>query len=124
MTEEFDRKRMREGTRMAVKMGDSSDLKDRVLGDLINPERNILENDDLLNDWILKTSRTSHHVSGTCKMGPLSEEMSVVDQVGKIHGLENIRIADASIMPDCIRANTNATTIVIGERIAEAIIND
>ena len=57
-------------------------------------------------------------------MGPLSDEMSVVDQIGKIHGLENIRIADASIMPDCIRANTNATTIVIGERIAEAIIND
>ena len=124
MTEEFDRKRMREGTRMAVKMGDNTYLKDRVLEDLINPERNILENDDLLDDWILQTSRTSHHVSSTCKMGPLSDEMSVVDQVGKIHGLENIRIADASIMPDCIRANTNATTIVIGERIAEAIIND
>ena len=45
--------------------------------------------------------------------------MAVVDQYGRVHGLDNLRIADASIMPDCIRANTNATTIMIGERIAD-----
>jgi choline dehydrogenase len=45
--------------------------------------------------------------------------MAVVDQYGRVHGLENLRIADASIMPDCIRANTNATTIMIGEHIAD-----
>jgi choline dehydrogenase len=47
--------------------------------------------------------------------------MAVVDQYGKVYGLENLRVADASIMPDCIRANTNATTIMIGERISEFI---
>jgi choline dehydrogenase len=62
---------------------------------------------------------TSHHISGTCKMGPASDPMAVVDQYGRVHGLANLRIADASIMPDCIRANTNATTIMIGERIAD-----
>jgi choline dehydrogenase len=45
--------------------------------------------------------------------------MAVVNQHGQVHGLENLWIADASIMPDCIRANTNATTIMIGERVAE-----
>jgi choline dehydrogenase len=45
--------------------------------------------------------------------------MAVVDQYGRVHGLDNLRIADASIMPDCIRANTNATTIMIGERVAD-----
>ena len=52
-------------------------------------------------------------------MGPASDPMAVVDQYGRVHGLDNLRIADASIMPDCIRANTNATTIMIGERIAD-----
>jgi choline dehydrogenase len=45
--------------------------------------------------------------------------MAVVDQRGRVHGLDGLLVADASIMPDCIRANTNATTMVIAERIAE-----
>ena len=64
---------------------------------------------------------TSHHISGTCKMGPASDPMAVVNQYGRVHGLEDLRVADASIMPDCIRANTNATTIMIGERVADFI---
>jgi choline dehydrogenase len=124
MNDEFDLKRMREATRMAVRMGESKHLKDEIVTELITPNRKILNNDDLLNNWITKISRTSHHVSGTCKMGPIEDNMSVVDQDGKIHNLENIRIADASIMPDCIRANTNATTIVIGERVSDSIISE
>ena len=45
----------------------------------------------------------------------------MVDQYGRVHGIDGLRVADASIMPDCIRANTNATTMVIGERIADLI---
>ena len=48
-----------------------------------------------------------------------SDPMAVVDQYGRVHGLDNLRVADASVMPDCIRANTNATTIMIGERVAD-----
>ncbi len=62
---------------------------------------------------------TSHHIAGTCKMGPATDPLAVVDQHGRVHGIENLRVADASIMPDCIRANTNATTIMIGERMAD-----
>ena len=47
--------------------------------------------------------------------------MAVVDQYGKVHGLERLRVVDASIMPDCIRANTNATTIMIAEKVADFI---
>ena len=65
---------------------------------------------------------TSHHISCTCKMGPADDPMAVVDQHGKIHGLQNIRVVDASIMPDCIRANINATTIMIAEKIADYVI--
>ena len=63
--------------------------------------------------------RTSHHVAATCKMGPSSDPMAVVDQYGRVHGLERLRVADASIMPNCIRANTNVTSLAIGERIAD-----
>jgi choline dehydrogenase len=47
--------------------------------------------------------------------------MAVVDQYGKVHGLQNLRVVDAAIMPNCIRANTNVTTMMIGERIADFI---
>ena len=56
-------------------------------------------------------------------MGPVSDPTAVVDQFGKVHGLQALRVADASIMPDCIRANTNVTTMAIGERVADFIRN-
>ena len=80
-----------------------------------------LTSDAALDDWLMRNSGTSHHVSGTCKMGPASDDLAVVNQHGQIHGLQNIRVADASVMPDCIRANTNATTIMIGEKVADYI---
>ena len=47
--------------------------------------------------------------------------MAVVNQFGRVHGVEALRVADASIMPDCIRANTNVTVMTIGERVADFI---
>ena len=57
-------------------------------------------------------------------MGPASDNMAVVDQYGRVHGMEGLRVVDASIMPDCIRANTNVTTMMIGERMADFIVKD
>jgi choline dehydrogenase len=57
-------------------------------------------------------------------MGPASDPMAVVDQHGRVHGLEGLRVADASVMPDVVRANTNATTIMVGERMADLIRQD
>jgi choline dehydrogenase-like flavoprotein len=54
-------------------------------------------------------------------MGTADDPMAVVNQYGKVYGLEGLRIVDASIMPDCIRANTNVTTLAIGEKIADHI---
>jgi choline dehydrogenase len=82
-----------------------------------------LESDDALDDWLLENVRTSHLISGTCKMGPESDPTAVVDQFGRVHGLDGLRVADASIMPDCIRANTNVTSMVIGERVANFVKN-
>jgi choline dehydrogenase len=70
---------------------------------------------------MLREATTGQHISCTCKMGLASDPMAVVDQYGRIHGMENIRVVDASIMPNCIRANTNVTTMMIGERVAQFI---
>lgn len=64
---------------------------------------------------------TSHHSSGTCKMGPLTDPTAVVDQYGRVHGTNRLRVPDASIMADCIRENTHATVMAIGERIADFV---
>ena len=118
--EEEDLRRMREAVRLAVRMGDDPAFSD-ILLDRVIPTDDDLVSDETLNDWLRHNSGTSHHISGTCKMGPDSDPMTVVDQYLKVKGVEGLRVADASVMPDCIRANTNATTIMIGEKVSDLI---
>lgn len=75
-------------------------------------------------DWAkfaASTYDSYHHGVGTCKMGPASDPMAVVDERLRVHGLENLWIADASIMPTVTHANTNLTCIMIGERLSDFI---
>ena len=78
-----------------------------------------LASDDALDSWLRRTCGTSRHVSGTCKMGPADDPQAVVDQFCRVRGLEGLRVADPSILPNVTRANTNATAIMIGERVAD-----
>ena len=75
-------------------------------------------------DWA-KFARTAfdsyHHAAGTCLMGPASNPMAVVDERLRVHGMDNLRVADASIMPTVTHANTNVTCMMIGERAADFI---
>ena len=114
---EFDMRRMRESVRICIEIAGQNAMSEYIAG-LTDPTEVDLGSDDALDDWILRNVSTSHHISGTCKMGSLSDPMAVVDQRGRAYGLDGLRVADASIMPDCIRANTNATSIMIGERVA------
>ena len=114
----FDRQRMREGVHIALELSEHPRYRE-LLAERVDPDEADLESDDSLDTWMRNRVGTSHHVSGTCKMGPASDGMAVVDQYGRVHGLDALRVVDASIMPDCIRANTNATTLAIGERIAD-----
>ena len=75
-------------------------------------------------DWgefARKTYDSYHHGVGTCKMGPASDPMAVVDQRLRVHGIQNLWVGDASIMPVVSRANTNLTSIMIGERLADFV---
>lgn len=118
LTEAFDRDRLAECVRIIIQT-----LKDEafeeIVDECLNPTEADLETDAALEAWMQRYVATSHHVSSTCKMGFGSDGMAVVDGKGKVHGLEGLYVADASIMPDCIRANTNITSMVIGERVAD-----
>jgi choline dehydrogenase len=63
-----------------------------------------------------------YHPVGTCRMGPAGDRSAVVDSRGRIHGLDNAYIADASVMPVIPRANTNVPALVVGERIARWLL--
>ena len=69
----------------------------------------------------MRQATTFSHISCTCKMGPDSDPMAVVDQTGVVYGLENLRIVDASIMPDLVRNAINPTVIMLGQKIADQI---
>ena len=120
LAEPFDMERMRKGIRSAAELAQHPALQE-LLAEKVSPSDEELASDEALDAWLLKYIGTSDHVSGTCKMGPANDTMAVVDQHGKVHGLQNLRVVDASVMPDCIRANTNATTIMIAEKMADYI---
>ncbi len=115
-----DLERCREVVRIAADLGSHSAFSDIIEG-RIHPTDDELESDDALNAYIRRTVVSGQHITSSCRMGSASDEMAVVDQYGRVHGLEGLRVADASIMPNCVRANTNCTTMMIGERIADFI---
>lgn len=80
-----------------------------------------LESHDEIIDWVKRTAETTYHPVGTCKMG--NDPMAVVDNELKVHGISGLRVADASIMPTQISGNTNAPSIMIGERAAGWILD-
>ena len=81
-----------------------------------------MDNDAELDALIRNRADTVYHPVGTCRMGP--DDEAVVDERLKFRGLEGLYIADASIMPEIISGNTNAPSIMIGERVAEFIQAD
>jgi choline dehydrogenase len=75
-----------------------------------------------LDVWMRQTVGTARHVSGTCKMGPDSDSMAVVDQYCRVKGVQGLWVADASVMPRIPRSGgAHATIIMIGERVVDWI---
>jgi choline dehydrogenase len=91
---------------------------DAYRGDEYSPGKEV-ETDDQILGWIRNNSQTAYHPIGTCRMGPGPN--CVVDDKLKVHGLEGLRVADASIFPTMPSGNTNAPSIMVGEKAADIL---
>ncbi|MGL5953922.1 MAG: choline dehydrogenase [Providencia rustigianii] len=87
-------------------------------GEEISPGNQVIT-DEQIDTFVREHAETAFHPCGTCKMG--LDEMAVVDGAGRVHGVENLRVIDASVMPQIITGNLNATTIMIAEKMADKI---
>jgi choline dehydrogenase-like flavoprotein len=95
---------------------------DRYRGKMLYPVHR--DDEQALIADIRAHADTQYHPVGSCKMGPRDDATAVVDARLRVHGIEGLRVADASIMPTLIGGNTNAATIMIGEKAAQMIRED
>lgn len=75
-----------------------------------------------IKEYLRDHADTEYHPCSTCKMGPLSDPLAVVDSTLRVYGMQNLRVVDASIMPQLITGNTNAPTIMIAEKAVDMIL--
>ncbi|XP_051160864.1 glucose dehydrogenase [FAD, quinone]-like [Leptopilina boulardi] len=120
-----DIKTLVEGIKFSIRLSNTQALKKYGLKINTIPVKNCEEfqfgTDDYFECAIRHETNPENHQSGSCKMGPNSDPMAVVDNKLKVRGIIGVRVADASIMPQVISGNTNAPTIMIGERVADFI---
>ena len=105
------------GARFFRTILDSEPISRYIVGEHL-PGKDV-QSDDEWRDYIRANAIGVYHPAGTCKMG--HDAMAVVDDGLKVHGLEGLHVADASIMPSVVSANLNATCIMIGERASEMV---
>ena len=117
----YDKEILIKGVQVALKIASLDPLKSSLTG--IHSPRNINPQDKarILN-WIRQNAVTIYHPVGTCKMG--SDKLAVVNERLLVHGVRSLRVVDASIMPKITSGNTNAPTLMIGEKAADMILKD
>jgi 5-(hydroxymethyl)furfural/furfural oxidase len=112
-------------TNVAAMMMDSSASLRRILFDKVisdsPPLAELLADPVMLERHVRDNVQSAWHASCTCRMGDPADAETVVDPGGKVVGAENLFIADASVMPEVSRTNTNIPTIMIAERVAEMV---
>ncbi|WP_372789596.1 GMC family oxidoreductase [Paraconexibacter sp.] len=116
LTTEEDRQTILAGMRMALDIASQPAMQAIITGDFKAPSKDAT--DDELWEFIQANTMTIYHPTSTCAIGP------VVDPRLKVHGIEGLRVADASVMPTIVRGNTNAACIMIGEKAADLIKQD
>ncbi len=117
LADPIDQRAMVDGFRMMRRIVEAPPM-DAFRGDEYSPGKEV-ESDEQILSWIRQNSETAYHPIGTCRMGPGPN--AVVDDRLRVHGLQGLRIADASIFPTMPSGNTNAPSIMTGEKAADLI---
>lgn len=117
MASDQDWQEFRDGIRLTREIMQQPAL-DPYRGREISPGIEV-QSDEALDQFVREHAETAYHPSCSCKMG--TDEMAVVDGQGRVHGMQNLRVVDASIMPIITTGNLNAPTIMIAEKIADKI---
>jgi choline dehydrogenase len=112
-----DLARMMHATRLAFDIATNSAVAGEV-DELLFPDRETVEDDAKLEEWLRGIVTTCYHASGTCRMGPDADPGAVVTQRLEVRGCENLFVADASVMPCVPTGLTNISSYMIGERLA------
>lgn len=120
LSDAIDRRTMIDGLRLIRQVAEAVPL-DPIRGEEVEPGSGVTTDEALL-DYIRRTANTAFHPVGTCRMGP--GEDCVVDSRLRVHGISGLRVADASIMPTMVSGNTNAASIMIGEKASDMIRED
>ena len=120
LSTESDRKVAIESIKVARKIAQANSIKEHILDEFV--PGNSFSSDDELLEVARNHSQSIYHPVGTCKMG--HDKESVVDDQLRVHGIKNLRVVDASIMPELVSGNTNAPTMMIAEKAAEMILNN
>ena len=116
-----DLRRVRESIRFGARLLESEAYQD-VVDHRITPTDETLADDEALNLWMRQTVGTARHVSGTCRMGPDSDPMTVVDQYCRVKGMQGLWVTDASVVPQLLRGGgLHTTVIMIAERVVDWI---
>ena len=116
---EEDRRAIREGVKMLRKVAAQPAL-DPYRAEEYAPGAEV-QTDSEIDAWIRQTAETIYHPVGTCRMGADGDPMAVVDALCRVRGIAGLRVVDASVMPSLVGGNTNAPTLMIAEKIADAI---
>jgi len=117
-----DMKQLVQGLRVAREIANASPLREAVAEELL-PGAAVQE-DAALAAYVRQTLRTDWHPVGTCRMGRGDDRMSVVGETLKVHGVEALRVIDASVMPNIVTANTNAPTMALADRALSLILSE
>jgi choline dehydrogenase len=117
LADEVDQRTMAAGFRMMRAIANAPAMN-ALRGEEFSPGPSV-ESDAQILEWIRRNSQTAYHPIGTCRMG--RGEDTVVDEHLRVHGLEGLRVADASIFPTMPSGNTNAAAIMVGEKAADII---
>ncbi len=120
LSSETDRRVLLAGLKLARKLMRTAPMAPYFAGE-IYPGEAAVSDDDLMAT-ARERGTTTFHMMGTCRMGPQSDPSTVVDAQLRVHGLQGLRVADASIFPTMPSANTNAASLMVGEKAADLIL--